>query len=1266
MKSIYTYYKERLIEISGKNRSIYTRSFSKKTGYDLGRLFEKNPERGEEFIDFLFSGSRDDFTLLSPNEKTLYGVFGADEEAARLKSEADALGLRGEDRKKAELKNARLVKQFISAALEKEATAVRGLKREADDIEKETGRYELFVGYPFVYGGARDVLLKAPLLFFPVEAEIGDNTVALRLKRGESVRLNSALIFAYTQSRRIDADELVTEFDDLSANGLGSVDAVLAYLRKFGIKFQPPAHKNMYNFGRFREPSLRDTPELKRACVLARYSLASSIYNDYTELEKKHITSEAADELLSPKRAPVKRTAQDEDFYIVSDLDYAQRQVVEKVAAAGNMVIYGPPGTGKSQTIVNLISDAVCKGKKVLVVSQKKAALDVVFNRLGDLSDKAMFIVDPVKERRKFYETCLKRHTEVVNSAERDYFELFDSVSEKLNEEVAKLEKLSDTFSDKSPFGLSLIEMYYSSFIPGKKSGEYAIHRALVGNKRLLSYDHDTLKEAIDKLLEKDKPDIYYEYVESKKRNPYLRCLKEGVPIDTLSRARNKLDALTTARAAVFDGAGHPYARQITAHFEKLGDPNYEKLLIKTIAAGRHQKSYDFLRTSRYIFPLYPFAKIVMNRKEKEIAAEFVRTKAEVADFASDYEFLREVLDDDGYALAIDAVLGGDKASLGSLRAALADYVKVSDMHLSLDNFSEAELTVLKFAYSVTDTYDAYKNVLRKLMPIRIYHEVTQFEDKLKADLSMTVDFESIKARVIALIAEQKEISKNIFKQSFVPEYKKLNEKRRDCKDYLYQISKKQNFWPIRRAMEVFGDYLLTLFPCWLLSPENVSSILPLEKNLFDLVLFDEASQVFIESTIPSIIRGRNIVVAGDAKQLRPSATFLRRYMGGAEEEEDLTRQAALEVESLLDLAVARYDSANITYHYRSGSRELIDFSNRAFYENKLRISPNVTKSVRNKPIERIKVDGVWADRKNETEAKEIVSLLKKIFRTRKKRETVGVIAFGSEQQACIEDAIDRECRTDAAFRADVAKETSRKEDGQDVGLFVKNIENVQGDERDIIIFSIGYAESENGKVNARFGSLSADGGENRLNVAVTRAKKKIYVVTSIEPEELKVDATKNNGPKLFRAYLSYVRAVSGGKKQEVATILDALSPDAPPEARTLVVPVEKQIADKLTALGYAVETDVGYGKNRVSVAIYDKKSDKYVLGVQVDKMLFDTGETALERDVFGCRFLEQKGWKIMRVWSRDWWHNAADVIDNIIRNLDENYRVDAPKAKTK
>jgi superfamily I DNA and/or RNA helicase len=217
--------------------------------------------------------------------------------------------------------------------------------------------------------------------------------------------------------------------------------------------------------------------------------------------------------------------------------------------------------------------------------------------------------------------------------------------------------------------------------------------------------------------------------------------------------------------------------------------------------------------------------------------------------------------------------------------------------------------------------------------------------------------------------------------------------------------------------MEAYSEFILALFPCWLLSPENVSSLLPLKKNLFDVVIFDEASQVFIESTIPTIYRGKNIVVAGDSKQLRPSATFMKRYMGAdPEAQEDYSVQAALEVESLLDLAVARYDSANLTYHYRSRNQELIDFSNSAFYSSNLQIAPNISANKDNRPIERFKVNGRWIDRTNPTEANKIVEILKHIFSTRKHDESIGIITFNSDQQTCIADAIDKEARANLKF----------------------------------------------------------------------------------------------------------------------------------------------------------------------------------------------------------------------------------------------------------
>ena len=462
---------------------------------------------------------------------------------------------------------------------------------------------------------------------------------------------------------------------------------------------------------------------------------------------------------------------------------------------------------------------------------------------------------------------------------------------------------------------------------------------------------------------------------------------------------------------------------------------------------------------------------------------------------------------------------------------------------------------------------------------------------------------------------------------------------------------------PIRKMMDLYGDYLLKLFPCWLLSPESVSTIFPLKKNMFDIILFDEASQVFIENTLPTIYRGKYIVVAGDSKQLRPTATFMKRYLGNDNDDDlDLATVAALEVESLLDLATSRYNSTNLTYHYRSKNEELINFSNYAFYDGKLQIAPNISKNVGNKPIERIKVNGRWLGRKNQEEANAIVSLLKKLIKNKRNKSSIGIITFNTEQETAIEDAIDNECKKDTAFRDAYIREQNRKENGEDTSIFIKNLENVQGDERDIIIFSIGYARNEYGKVVAHFGPLSVEGGENRLNVAITRAKEKIYVVTSIEPEELMVEGTKNAGPKIFKSYLKYVRAISSKKYKEAGFILDSFKPALPESNEVIVLnQLENDIKDELVKLGYDVETNLGNTNYKISLAVYDKKLDRYLLGIECDYAAYNSSDSILERDVYRNKFLASRGWKIMRVWSRDWWLNKNKVISNIVKAINAN-----------
>ncbi len=1258
-KGIYTYYKERLVEIGGNNKCLYLKSIARKSAYDLGRILEGRNSKVSEFIEFLTSSKSYPISLIDKKESA--AVLKNLEVVPKFKSAPEGVELSRSELEALVKKNQKAKRDAEAHAIETEIERLKELLREADEMEKETGRRELYIGYPFVFGcvqqGAVKTPIKAPLLLFPVKIELPDeNTVEIRRNDSQKILINPALIYAYAQSKKLNLDGLELELDDLS--DIRSVKDIVDRLARSHIKIGYQSVKNIFAYQKFKEPECDRTElEIRSAAVIGRFSLSNSIYNDYALLEKKNLTNDALSELLrndkhqakrvKKKKAPKKAKAtqkEPENSYTVKMLDYAQSEVIRRVDKSGNMVIYGPPGTGKSQTIVNIITDALCKNKRVLVVSQKRAALDVVYNRLGTLNEKAMYIVDEAKEKQSFYDRCLTAHQNNELSVLTDTEALiseYNALEAKYQSELSSLMRIEELLHEKRPFGLSLSDMYSSSYMLPKNSTEYALYLKLIENKELMSLKYEELRSALFEIGSMELAKTYYNFLNDKSKNPLIDHMKPDTDIRTLSEVRGLLEGIQKSKRALFSIGEHPLYRQVLAYFDQIEDSkaldSIVKMQLKLSGKGGLFSGKEAART-------------------KDM---YISTHKAIREFAKEYDCLLRVMNRDGYIAVIDNVLRGNYAYLRLVNEAIDNYIAQRDTASLIDSLDNNTRTVLSFAYASAKSYQGYLDIIDKLMLVRIYHEVLFYEEELKDEFPLMVNFVNTTSKIMKIKEAELSLAAKICAGKNSKDYSELYATAKNNKDYLYQISKKQKYWPIRKVMEVYREFIMTLFPCWLLSPENVSNLLPLEKNLFDVVIFDEASQVFIESTIPTIYRGKNIVVAGDAKQLRPSSTFMKRYLGhDPEDEEDYSVQAALEVESLLDLAVARYDSANLTYHYRSRSQELIDFSNYAFYGTDLRVAPNITKNKLSRPIERYKVAGKWVDRRNTVEARKIVDILSDISKTRKNNESIGIITFNSDQQACIADAIDRESARNPEFRSFITKEKHRIDGGEDTSIFIKNLENVQGDERDIIIFSIGYAPNELGRVYTNFGSLSSEGGENRLNVAITRAKSKIIVVTSIEPEELKVEGAKNLGPKLLKKYLAYVRAVAEGDYTEVGAILSELDSK---EARcdgeiTKMRRVEEQIKERLERLGYKVETKLGNKNNRISLAVYDEKSDKYLVGVELDKDAFESSASCLERDVYKPKFLESRGWTIVRVWCRDWWLSPAKVI-KIITTLAEKNR---------
>jgi hypothetical protein len=432
-------------------------------------------------------------------------------------------------------------------------------------------------------------------------------------------------------------------------------------------------------------------------------------------------------------------------------------------------------------------------------------------------------------------------------------------------------------------------------------------------------------------------------------------------------------------------------------------------------------------------------------------------------------------------------------------------------------------------------------------------------------------------------------------------------------RDLKHQVTKKKKIWPIRKLVSNHGSEIFKLIPCWLASPESVSSIFPMDVD-FDLVIFDEASQCYAENGIPSLYRGRQIVITGDSKQLAPSDLYSVRW----EEEEEIPE---LEIDSLLDLGKQYLSQVQLTGHYRSKSLDLIEFSNIHFYNHKLSVLPQFEDvNSGESALKYIKVNGVWKNNVNETEAEEVVKLVK-LLKKKDPVKSVGVVTFNYKQQLLIQDLLE-----DELGRLD-----------PDI-YFVKNIENVQGDERDVIIFSVGYAQNASGKLVMNFGSLSMEKGENRLNVAVTRARESVYLVTSINPEELDVSNVKNEGPKLLKKYLEFGREVSSQKYKAVLPIK---------ETRRSEWYLKNQIQD--SGFTFKVVSELPFADLSV------KENAVYKGLIQTDDDLYYQYQSAKEAHAYLPLSLQRKNWRYKKIYSRMFWENKQVVKESLNKAFGNN-----------
>lgn len=1240
----------------------------------------------------------------------------------------------------------------------KKATRLKRLAKREEFIFQESGAKDLYIGWPFVSGKFNDnTIVRAPLCFFPVALEVEKNNWVLKPKNEVNISFNKSLLLAFTHFNQVEIPEELVEFtfDDFEKDSTGFRNLLyetladsaiqLRFSRSFYadelLEFKPSNRKQIEDY--FETGQL----EVSMEAVLGIFPQADSyLVPDYDQMLEEDRwedldafftdkslnaqTSEGAVDLSHYFLTMVK----EEESYTPLAIDAHQENALNAVKRGNSVVVQGPPGTGKSQLIGNMVSDFIARGKKVLVVSQKRAALDVVYQRLKEieLQDFLALVHDFKSDRAVVYQKLAKQIDRLQDysrsNANLDAIQLdrtFKKASHAIEEAIEELDEYKEAlFSDKE-CGLSVKELYLTS--------DPEQEEVLNLTQEYLRF-HFTNTDEFSKKL-----DLYIDYAKQldDDRHPWAeRVSFADFSLKDLKVITKVLDEIPQETEALVYGlqeivgeeATYNDCRTISENIEKLKEFNvflknkeiYE-LFKPMVPFGDQETELLWLKNSRNLINACfegegvetsvaseDVGKIQVLLKQrldakatfwKSIKWNFSKEKTRLArvlvanQLKDDKEGLKKLTERLDNRLNVKHQLtklksvgwinntprSVDKEALNQWLDQLGMAIEAKLRFTSFANFKEyfnlnqlaakelrAKMTAiynllqgLPEKRALWNTYilprqidlllrdeeyrralkrsvkkdfdvlceldqikanccDEEKSVLKKLDEFMILSKkelVYLFDNSLRLAwidhieskypilrTVSTLKFDSLVSDLQQAMSNKQEASQQILLQRVRQntyeniEFNRLNN-RVTYRDLEHQVNKQRQIWPLRRVLSNFGEEVFKLIPCWLASPETVSTLFPLE-TIFDLVIFDEASQCFAEKGLPAIYRGRQVVIAGDQQQLQPFDLYRVRWDDEAEEN-------ALEVDSLLALAQQHLMQVKLKGHYRSQSIDLINFANHHFYDGKLKMLPSFDRVNQREPgIDYRKIDGLWKDQVNLPEAEEVVKIIQTELRSQRNL-SIGVVTFNAKQQQLIADLLDEEV---AQLPDD---------------LFVKNIENVQGDERDLIIFSIAYAHDEKGKLNVQFGSLNQSGGENRLNVAITRARQKVIVVSSIRPEELKVEQTKNEGPKLLKEYLTYAKVVS-----EKEMIFGLSEDDSYPQNWYL----------KKKLQSWENELPIKFNAQSVYADLILQRRGKYTGALITDDDRFYQSVSNKEMFAYNPAIFEAKGWPYRMMHSRRYW----------------------------
>lgn len=1131
----------------------------------------------------------------------------------------------------------------------------------AKELKNDKGSWNLYVTRYFIVGRTKNKksYIKAPLFFISVNFEKSKELMYFS-KNDDSFIINEKLLIYLLSDSNLDSKN-IHEFKNIST----IKEFLVKFKEIFGYELKNIEERNILSKKSSEISEMFDDLFLMDGITYGVYEpTGGKLKEDLEILSNKNLTKDIFDKNKFISNESIINDELYSDLIIqISSLDIYQKYAVRS-ALVQNTIINGPPGTGKSEVISNIITNILVNGNTSMMVSEKRAALDVLKSRLKSLSIFALEIHDIDKEG--FYNSIIELDKYIgmdwqANNRNINVISLKNNDIYLKNKEIHKefILKIND-YNELKSFKVNNIS--YIEFLEQVVNiwNDLNTFFDIANNNVILKIDNYINELNISDNLffsrlniflnylyenglnEKNKFDFFkkeiltfLKYIENinfdlSQIEKFSNNLKESNSIQFLNNYFN--DNIHLSQIA----KDNPYI------FDNLNNSVNE--CIKKTSGLIHNNFFDDLDET--LKKINSFFNIINSCKEKDVKFffdNFVYKNNLISSKKWTESFYKTKLSNSDLEI-LELLKNIQNNRIDNLK----DF-KYINMNYSYFNtltilyffnkniFSDNYINCIKNEFYKFD-FEIYEIFKKYNMDINKYHETKKLINIFNEFINK-FPFLKYSFSFNSEIKDFKKINWNnfdLFLKDYIKEIilMKLSSLSKEDKDFVREainVSKVSKKKGIYKYIEKYSSALKMLFPIWISRPEQISMYTQLESGIFDYGIFDEASQMFLERAYPLLFRNKINIIAGDQNQLRPSNFFTSRFENDGEQELEIND---LDVEeSLLDRSKASsWNNVILKNHYRSDKKELIAFSNEFIYNNELNFASLNNNENNISGVEVINVDGFFKDKYNFEEANKTIELLNKYCDV---YESILVVTANSSQALYLQNLI---------FSKE-GKESNISQKYINEKLKIISIENVQGDEADFVIFSLCYGrKDEDSKVYSRFGPLISKGGRNRLNVAITRAKKKMIIIKSIYANDIS-SSDKNEELKIFKYFLSYCDTINEkiiDKKEELKEKMKKEFFDSGFEEEVyskLIFVVEK--------LNLFLQTQYEVGSKKIDIVILDK-NNRVLLGIEVDGWKYHSKPEKVLEDIYRQHFLESRGYVIYRISEVEWKLNKEIVLGEI------------------